>query len=131
MAETAKTQLEKMNEDAPQLMAELTEEFIKKPDLESRIKTRLRIKALLDMLAVDTTYPKVPDEAKSKDGDGERPVDAVEGLQVPRPGLPGGIGNYIQTEDMTGGRRRSTALPQSVAAVPGAEEAQNNEIVLG
>lgn len=47
-------------EDIPGLMKALTEEFIAKTELSERAKIRLRMKALLDFVSVDTTYPKIP-----------------------------------------------------------------------
>lgn len=47
-------------EDIPGLMKALTEQFIAKTELSERAKIRLRMKALLDFVSVDTTYPKVP-----------------------------------------------------------------------
>lgn len=42
---------------APEMMAKLTREFVEATDLNSRAKIRARMKAILDFVSVDTSYP--------------------------------------------------------------------------
>ncbi len=44
---------------APQLMCELTALFIDAKDLNARVKIRARMKAVLDFISVDTSYPPI------------------------------------------------------------------------
>ncbi len=44
----------------PDVMAELTREFVEKKELTSRVQVRMRMKALLDFLSADTEYPPNP-----------------------------------------------------------------------
>jgi hypothetical protein len=55
-------------EKAPEMMAELTRSFQYNKDLNQRAKIRLQMKAVLDMLSVDTTYPSVAKKEKTADG---------------------------------------------------------------
>jgi hypothetical protein len=50
-------------EKAPEMMSELTHSFQKNKDFNQRAKIRLQMKAVLDMLSVDTTYPSVKKES--------------------------------------------------------------------
>lgn len=52
-----------LQKDAPALMAELTQEFVDARDLNSRAKVRARMKAVLDFVSVDTSYPAIGTEA--------------------------------------------------------------------
>ncbi len=49
--------------DAPTTMAELTTEFVSAKDLNTRAKIRQRMKAVLDFISVDTSYPDVGGDA--------------------------------------------------------------------
>lgn len=98
-------------DQAPDIMRELTEQFIARKDLNSRVRLRLRMKAVLDLISVDTEYPAVPalNPRQEPAGDGQG---------------QGGPGAFALRHEMA-------AVPQAVAAIPGAEQAGDNDIVLG
>ena len=95
---------------APKIMAELTRAFIEKKDLKSRVQIRLRIKAILDLLSVDTEYP-------------------ASATPKPTPSLPEQlVGSHtLQYASAAGGEQ----VPPEIAPIPGAAEARDNGIVLG
>jgi len=68
----------------PEYMAELTQQFESKKALAERAKIRLKMKAVLDILSVDTEYPSIEKkETKEADVsprryDGGRLVDAPD-----------------------------------------------------
>jgi hypothetical protein len=118
--ETMGEKLESTVTAAPEIMAELISEFIKNKDLKSRIQVRLRIKALLDLLSVDTTYPALPPDAKpSRHGGPIQPA-----INAPR------MLTRRDLEEGPGGEQ-DEHLPPEVSAIPGAREATDNELVLG
>lgn len=45
---------------APEVMAALVRQFIEKKDVDCRVQVKMRMKALLDFLSVDTTFPPNP-----------------------------------------------------------------------
>lgn len=76
--------------NAPQMMAELTQQFIDRKAIGDRSKFRLQMKAVLDMISVDTEYPtpeKKDGAAKEDysprryDNGGGRLVDAPDSRQ--------------------------------------------------
>lgn len=103
-------------EKAPELMAELMRQFIDKKDLNSRTALRLRMKALLDLVAVDTQYPPV---AALSTGIGRRPERRLFEEQVMAQGP------LYQDNPMM------DAPPPAIAPIPGAVQAPNNEDILG
>jgi len=74
---------------APQMMSELTQSFISKKGLHDRAKFRLQMKAILDMISIDTEYPSTekPSEKAKEDysprrhDGGGRLVDAPDSRQ--------------------------------------------------
>jgi hypothetical protein len=110
-------------EGAPDTMAELMRAFIQTKDLNARVKIRLRMKALLDIVAVDTVYPKVPARDMDHGGGfmgGGRPRLAVgHGYAEPAP---------MQAEM---DRRVDGGMGGGVLPVPGADPVPQNDDVLG
>ena len=66
----------------PEAMADLMRAFLRDRSMEARTKTRMRIKALLDLASVDTEYPDVPKDLETK---ADEPADPGVGIQVPYP----------------------------------------------
>ncbi len=108
--------------NAPGMMAELMTEFIGDRNLNARVKVRLRMKALLDLVAVDTVYPKAP----GMDVGARREVNGPQFGAVPMvaPGRPMDIGGAMDQRVGAGG------LGGPVLPIPGADPI-NNEDVLG
>lgn len=116
-------------EDAPDVMADLMKQFIANTELNARARIRLRMKALLDLVSVDTSYPPVPalnqQQRQEDEGDvgGRRrrrrmPQYAVNPqVAVPNPRRNPVMEDYPEAPD--------------VAPIPGAEQAQANEAILG
>jgi hypothetical protein len=52
--------IEKALESAPDVMAALMKEFVEKKDVDARALIRVRMKALLDFVSVDTVFPPNP-----------------------------------------------------------------------
>lgn len=115
--------IKSMLDAAPDTMAELMRAFIGSKDLNTRVKIRLRMKALLDLVAVDTVYPKVP--ARDMDHGGGfgrvgRPMIGDYAPALPAPGdMRAEMDNRV--EQAVGGG--------AVVPVPGAEPVQNDEIL--
>lgn len=107
---------------APDTMAELTKLFIDSKDLNTRVKIRLRMKALLDFLAVDTIYPKVPARDMEHGGGFGRPRPMM-GDYAPALPMPGDLRAEMdqRVEAAVGGG--------GVAPVPGAEAVGNDDIL--
>lgn len=108
-------------DSAPEMMAELMREFIDHKELNARVKIRLRMKALLDLVAVDTQYPKSP--ALDTGGPMRRrrrrfgePVFAEPYQQAP--GIAGAIADRLD-DGMLG----------EVQPVPGAEAVGGDELL--
>lgn len=110
---------------APDTMAELTKLFIEAKDLNTRVKIRLRMKALLDFLAVDTVYPKVParDMDHGRMGGGFGRVGPAMYEPAPALPMPGDLRAEMdqRVDAAVGGG--------AVAPVPGAEAVQNDDIL--
>ena len=114
---------------APAVMADLMKQFIANTDLNTRARIRLRMKALLDLVSVDTSYPPVPalnqhqrqeDELnvggrRRRRREPQYYVNPQVGVPIPRRNP--GVGDYVEAQD--------------VAPIPGAEQAQENEAILG
>lgn len=47
-------------DSAPEVMAALVRQFIEKKDVDTRVQVKMRMKAVLDFLSVDTTFPPNP-----------------------------------------------------------------------
>lgn len=130
ITEECKVTLGAFLKEAPKVMADLTRMFIACTDLTERAKIRLRLKAILDLISVDTDYPPVP-ALNAQGGEGglgdylqQGPRRRLRGarpfeLGVPAPALQQQIRAAVEQE--VGG----------VAPVPGAEPAPGNDIVLG
>lgn len=85
----------------PELMSELTREFMTKTDLNSRAAIRVRMKALLDLASADTKYPEAP---PGLDARHRFPAGVLNPPGIPDiPAIPG------------------FGFPQDIAAIPGAE----------
>ncbi len=54
------TPVETMKNSAPDVMRCLTEQFAAKSEVNERARIRRQMKALLDFLSADTTYPALP-----------------------------------------------------------------------
>jgi len=97
--------VDKIRSDMPEVMRCLTEQFAAKNEMNERAKIRRQMKALLDFLSADTTYPVLPKVNANIFG----PPQFVRG----GPGMLGGLGDYAaQDGPDTGG---------GIVAVPGAE----------
>lgn len=61
---------------SPQMMSELMAAFVKHPAFTDRAKIRMQMKALLDIVSHDTTYPPVPKIEKkgSQWDEGDQPA---------------------------------------------------------
>jgi len=111
---------------APDLMKELTQQFIDRKDLNSRVRLRLRFKAVLDLISVDTEYPPVPALNPMQER-GPQIGDAIYAGGAPVLGMGGRpLRRAIQDRVMADG----PAAP-AVAPIPGAEQAMDNDLVLG
>lgn len=72
---------------SPAMMAELTQQFVSKKGLSDRAKIRLQMKAVLDMISVDTEYPSAEKKEAKEDysprryDGGGRLVDAPDSRQ--------------------------------------------------
>lgn len=116
-----------MLDGAPDTMAELMRAFIANKDLNVRVKIRLRMKALLDLVAVDTAYPKVPARDMGDAVGGGfgrvRPFQPV--YAEPMPPVMGDLRGEMDrrvVEGVGGG---------GVQPVPGADPVPQNDDVLG
>ena len=123
--------------DAPKIMSELTRLFVACTSLTDRAKIRMRMKAILDFISVDTDYPPVP----ALDGVRRPEIPALYEPQLPQPYRGAEYGRPMV------GQRNPGALVQQVRAaverevgvagaggvepVPGAARAGENDIVLG
>lgn len=82
----------------PDVMAELTKSYIANTDYNARAKIKMRMKAFLDMLSVDSTYPNSPGMSAGPQIPDEDFNPMLRGpTQVARmPGLPGGLEDYLE-----------------------------------
>lgn len=101
----------------PALMAELMKEFIEKKDLTTRSQIRLRMKALLDLVHVDTTYPPNPAMKSSSVPNPARDMMMADQNQAPPVMAAPGV--------FVGG-----GLGYAVQPVPGAERAADDNSVI-
>ncbi len=104
--------------NAPALMGELTSEFVKDKSFTGRNKVRRRIKAVLDMLSVDTTYPAQALPEAERGG----------GMLLPGGNMPfrpggGGMADFLDPAQMPGWRNE-------VLPIPGAQPERDNEVLL-
>lgn len=113
-----------MIEGAPDTMAELMRAFIDSKDLNTRVKIRLRMKALLDLVAVDTVYPKVP--ARDLDH-GDRPLMGAGYVGRARPMFAEQMPPIQGEMD----RRVDDGMGGGVLPVPGADPVPQNDEILG
>ena len=104
--------IKEMIASAPDIISELMCEFIEKKDLNARVKIRMRMKALLDIIAVDTIYPKTA--ATTPGGGFARRRRAGFGMGGPMP-----IGEPILGEAVQD--RIEDGILGDVQPVPGAE----------
>lgn len=116
-------------ESTPDVMADLMKQFIANTDLNTRARIRLRMKALLDLVSVDTSYPPVPalnprqrEEDEGDVGGRRRRRRAPQYFVNPPVAAPYPRRNPLLEDD-----------PEApdVAPIPGAEQAQANEAILG
>ncbi len=116
-------------EDAPDVMADLMKQFIANTELNARARIRLRMKALLDLVSVDTSYPPVPalnpHQRQEDEGDVARPRRR---RRVPQLAFnpPGGVPNPRRNPMMD-----DYPEAPNIAPIPGAEQAEANEVILG
>lgn len=81
------TTVESHINDSPDMMFELTQQFIAKKSLNDRAKLRLQMKAILDFISVNTEYPGAEKKETPKDDyaprryEGGRLVDAPDHRQ--------------------------------------------------
>ncbi len=99
--------VDNMKNNMPDVMAELTKQFIEKPDANGRAKIRKKMKAILDFLSADTSYPELPKEERS-----------AFGIEMLRPQPQFGMADAA---DYT--------TRAEVAPIPGAD--RENESILG
>lgn len=69
-------------ETIPEVMAALMREFIAKKDVTTRIQIRLRMKALLDFVGVDTEYPPNPLKKSEARAEPAREAAMRDGAQL-------------------------------------------------
>lgn len=81
-----------ITEIAPDVMRELTREFILNKDVNDRVSIRLRMKAILDFLSTDTNFPPNPLKEEPKPGSARQAAIAING--------DGGIPFVAQTPDV-------------------------------
>lgn len=111
----------------PDVMAELTRDFVEKRDLNARVQVRLRMKALLDFLSADTEYPANP-LTDAKKG----PVGIAVDQQMQFPVMAAGGGNNNASGFGTGTSINVTGPSLVPAAVPiPAVQAIDNADILG
>ncbi len=98
-------------DNSPNLMSQLTQKFAENKNFADRNKIRRQIKALLDLLSVDTQYPAVAPEKK--------PQQQFGG------GLMGAplYGGHVDADFGPGPDR-------GVLAIPGAQPERDNEEIL-
>lgn len=108
---------------APDVMAELMRAFIEQKDLNARVKIRLRMKALLDLVAVDTLYPKNPALDGGARGHVPRHGGGFMEPAFPQPPPMGDIGGALRAEV---GRH---AGPGGIEPVPGAAPIDNADVL--
>ena len=81
------TKMGEILSNAPALMAELTEEFMTIKDFNNRAKIRLQMKAILDLLSVNTDYPPIKGNmdswAREKEEAKRNPVIQNESILEP------------------------------------------------
>lgn len=102
-------ELQETLERLPALMGELMREFITHKDLNKRVEIRYRMKALLDLVFVDTVWPTNP---------------AVKKTEGPNPARDAAMDSGVPPMANVGG----VFSPVAVQAVPGAavsEQADN------
>lgn len=104
-------ELQETLERLPALMGELMREFIAHKDLNKRVEIRYRMKALLDLVFVDTVWPSNP-AVKKADGPNPARDAAMDSGMAPVPNV-GGVGIFA---------------PAAVQAVPGAREESDNTV---
>jgi hypothetical protein len=109
-----------MLDAAPDTMAELMRQFIESKDLNTRVKIRLRMKALLDLVAVDTVYPKLP----ARDMDQGRGIGRGRPYEPMVPALQGPMDVQAEMDHRVGEGVGGGVLP-----VPGAEAIQNDDVL--
>lgn len=56
----AEKQIQAAIDAAPDVMAALVRQYIEKKDVDARVQVKMRMKAVLDFLSVDTTFPPNP-----------------------------------------------------------------------
>lgn len=97
----------------PTLMAELMKDFIEKKELTARVQIRRRMKALLDLVWVDTVHPPNPSlEKKAGPGAAREAVlnmapmdNATAQPYAIQPVLGGGLGGVGYVAPVPGARR--------------------------
>ena len=92
---------------APEVMRDLTKDFITKRDVNDRVSIRLRMKALLDFLSTDTEFPPNPLKEEPKPGSARQAAIAVDvgGVQFTGPaaeGQPAGARRRLENGDILG-----------------------------
>jgi hypothetical protein len=111
------TELGAMLERLPALMGELMKEFIEKRDFTARSQIRLRMKALLDLVHVDSAYPPNP---------------AMKGNSVPNPARDMMMNDQDQAAPVMAapGVFGGGGVAYAVQPVPGAERSDDNSVIL-
>jgi hypothetical protein len=109
----------------PDVMAELTRDFVEKKDLNARVQVRLRMKALLDFLSADTEYPPNPIVDGKK---GPAGFAADQQMQSPAYAAGGVVnGNSVFT-----GTGMNISAPIAISApvpIPAAQPIDNTDIL--
>ena len=122
MADEPKTVIDDHVASLPDVMRQLMVEFSGNKDFNSRAKTKQRMKAVLDFVAADTSYPTASVHPKEPLGDflGVNQWCAPNPAMGPLPMPRQGIGDYIHPADAN-----------NFVAIPGARPERENEDILG
>lgn len=96
-----------ITEIAPEVMHDLTQEFIEKKDVNDRVSIRLRMKALLDFLSTDTEFPPNPLKEEPKPGLARQAAIALDGTGIQftaqnAEGQPAGVPRRLENGDILG-----------------------------
>lgn len=92
---------------APEVMRDLTRDFIAKKDVNDRVSIRLRMKALLDFLSTDTEFPPNPLKEEPKPGSARQAAIALDGAGMLFTGptaeaQPAGAPRRLENGDLLG-----------------------------
>jgi len=105
------SKVQEMVDGTPEIMKELMQQFITQKDLNDRVRIRMRMKSILDLVSVDTVYPKTAAPRPRPNPYAAGPAPYM------LPPAPGGLGDGGVVADPV--------------EVPGAVPAPQNDDILG